>query len=177
MDDMVSIRDIAPLIEKYPGINWQLWLAAIVVLGVLTLITVFLLKRRTARSADVPETPAPVVLTPRERALRAIDELLAAKLENDSRLFFTRLNLILRRYTSDIGILPAPARTSCELLNSEELGSRLTPETQPLLNTFLSDCDVFKFANVSAQPAAAVAAAESCRRLINALDSAREAHS
>ncbi len=126
---------------------WALAGAAAAVLAALA-AAVLLLARR--RAATPPTAPPPV--PPHERALAALEALLARELPEHGRFdpYFVELSEIVRRYLEERFALRAPEQTTEEFLASimrSETGRRtLEPAHRELLRAFLVRADLVKFA-------------------------------
>jgi hypothetical protein len=164
--NILTIHDIAPPVESLPATPVWPWF----ILAAAVLLAVLLVRHLRYRQPPTPAAaPEPPTLSPMQIALNELDRLMNKKLiENDrSSIFFTELNMILRRFLKNTfpeNGLPPTASSSSEILPI------ITKLNKPQLNTifksFLQDCDVFKFADITAQPDIARKAADTCRKLI-----------
>ena len=141
-DPLAGFRDIAPPVD----VPWPLWVwwvigvGAVIVLALLTWLIVWLAHRR-------PKTPPP---TPRQIALRALEELRAHIGELDPYAFSVRVSDVLRTYVGAQFSLPVTSQTSPEFLASIADSPRFSSVDRQLLATFLERCDMLKFARISA---------------------------
>ena len=173
MDNIFSIRDIAPPVESLPENHSLLfWLLTAAATALTIIIIVYIRRKRTI----LPTQPAVTEKTPLQIALAAIDSLLSEKLvENrQSKIFFTRLNLILRDFLSRSNLINAASLTTSELLQSDTNISKINNEELTLFESFLHLSDVFKFADITAQTSVAAAAADECRKLIRSIAAATD---
>lgn len=170
MDDLLAIRDIAPPIESLPG--WPAWPWVILSLLVLA---VFIYYRKTRRNVITPE-PVPETQSPLQSAIKALDVLLAEQLIEHGRtkLFFTKLNMILRIFLSEEFKFQALIQTTSELISSDVHSLTIDDNCSKLFVSFLRQCDLFKFADITAQPVIAREAHRSCLALVNLIDSNKE---
>jgi hypothetical protein len=145
------IHDIADdiLTRLLSSANLPIWLA--IAVGFLALIgIVFWLTRR--------KRPAPV-LTARERALAALEELRREGPEADSYAFGVKISDALRTYIRDQHGLDAVTRTSVEFLEALRNNSAFTDNEKAALSEFLESVDLLKYARLPA-------AAEDIRSLL-----------
>ena len=173
MDNIFSIRDIAPPVESLPESHVLLfWLLTALATALAITIIVYIRKKR----APLPAQPVVIEKTPLQIALAAIDSLLSEKLvENgQSKIFFTRLNLILRDFLSSSNLINAASLTTSELLQSDTNITKINNKARTLFESFLHLSDVFKFADITAQISVAAAAADECRKLIRSIATATE---
>jgi hypothetical protein len=87
-------------------------------------------------------------LSPRERALRELEELLARKLIADGRVkdFYVELTMVVRRYIERTHAVRAPEQTTEEFLEAVAGDPRFAPEVLHRLREFLQAADLVKFA-------------------------------
>ena len=142
--DISEARDLVP-IEELPAPAgaarpWWPWLFA--ALPVLAIGAWFLLGRRSRPLLEP---------TPRDAALRQLDELATLPLETqaDVERLHTRLSEVLRCYLERGFDLPATRRTTPEFFAALAHESPLTAELQALLSEILERCDLAKFAGVT----------------------------
>jgi hypothetical protein len=153
--DISEARDLAPIEELPPPVvaarPWWPWLFA--ALPVLAVGAWFLLGRR---SRPLLES------TPRDAALRQLDELAALPLATpaDVDRLHTRLSDVLRCYLERRFDLPATRRTTPEFFAALTQESPLAAEQQALLSDILGRCDLAKFAGV-------IPLTEECQRLVS----------
>jgi hypothetical protein len=146
-----DIRDIKGLVPL-PGIPWWGWaLAAVVVIAAAYAVYRW---RHRKRAALTPAIKA-VFLSPSEIALKALEKLLEDRLieRGEAEEFYTRLSDIIRRYLEDVFQLRAPERTTEEFLYEAARNNLLTPSHKDLLQEFLQECDLVKFARHRPGPA------------------------
>jgi len=137
-DPLVGFRDIAPPVDVPwpPWVWWAIGVGAVIALALL----VWLVNRK-------PVTPPP---TPRQIALRALEELRAHIRELDPYAFSVRVSDVLRTYVSGQFSLHATTQTSPEFLASIANAPQFTSVDRQLLATFLERCDMLKFARIEA---------------------------
>ncbi|MDP6523065.1 MAG: hypothetical protein QGI24_03960 [Kiritimatiellia bacterium] len=117
MDDPFVIRDIAPPIETLPDTAIWPWL----IIPLLLVAGVLLYRFFRKAEPEPAETPLPqLTVTPMQTALQALDALMIEKLieSGETKLFFTKLNMILRVFLSDRLDLKAPVQTTSEILRA-----------------------------------------------------------
>ncbi len=107
-------------------------------------------------------------MTPRERALRELDDLLARNLPGRDRMkeFYLELTRVVRRYIERRHGLRAPRQTTEEFLAAASRHPAFTPETVSRLDAFLEAADLVKFAGVKATVEEAGAAAGKAREYL-----------
>ncbi|HUI08526.1 MAG TPA: hypothetical protein VL486_16110 [Verrucomicrobiae bacterium] len=133
MEDIHDIKGLVPL----PHSLWWLWLLLLVAAAA----AFFWFKKR--RSPPVA-TDAVAPLSPFEAAIRALRQL---REENPPvEEFYTRLSDIVRRYLEGQLGLRAPERTTEEFLYEVSRDHALSPEHRELLEGFLQESDLVKFA-------------------------------
>jgi hypothetical protein len=124
------------------------WLLPLILGAVLVLLgTVWLRWRRRLEAPPLP---------PGQWALRELERLERSGLPPASaaEIFFARLSDVVRRYLAERFQLPAPRRTTDELLTAH--AGHLVPTQRELLREVLQRCDLAKFARADAS-------AEQCR--------------
>ena len=208
MDNPFVIRDIAPPIETLPDAAIWPWLA----IPLLFLAGILLYRFSRKAEPEPPTIPPPPLVTPRDTALQALDALMSEKLieRGEMKLFFTKLNMILRVFLGGHLRMQALVQTTSEILRSEVYHDREEPVaavreaadppsssakgrppeggtpasasevnlghrscTAPLAS-FLQTCDLFKFADVTAQAGIARNAHGKCRELVIAIAEEKE---
>lgn len=172
MDDPFAIRDIAPPVESLSTAGIWPWLFFALLL---TSIVIYKLTRKTRPESMAPKpVPQP---TPLESALSALDSLLSEKLieKGRTKLFFTKLNMLLRIFLASQLKAQALLQTTSELLASDVFTRALDDDCRSLFAAFLAECDLFKFADITAQSNIARTAHDTCRALIIRVADATEA--
>jgi hypothetical protein len=141
-DPLAGFRDIAPPVDVPwpPWVWWAIGVGAAIVLALLVWLIVWLVNRK-------PKTPPP---TPRQIALRELEELRAHIRELDPYAFSVRVSNVLRTYVSGQFSLHATTQTSPEFLASIANAPQFTSVDRQLLATFLERCDMLKFARIEA---------------------------
>jgi hypothetical protein len=135
----VPIHDIAGPVWLFPYPAWAVVAAAVAFLGLIGLI--FWLTRR--------KRPVPV-LTPKERALKALEQLRREAPEDDSYGFGIKVSDTLRTYIRDQHGLDAMTRTSVEFLEILRDNPAFTENEKAALSDFLESVDLLKYARLSA---------------------------
>ena len=122
------------------------------------------LRRRRRKVAAAPKVAA------HELAYRRLEALLAEQLieGGEVKLFYTRLSDILRHYIEDRFGLHAPERTTEEFLAELRGSDALDERFRPLLETFLTHCDLVKFAEHRPANAEIEATFDACKQFIEA---------
>jgi hypothetical protein len=166
MDNPFAIKDIAPPIESLQTGRPTLWIWLALALIIAGFVIYRKMHKITAPPQPVP-LPPPTV-TALQEALRRIDKLIAEKLieSGATKEFFTKLNHILRTFLQDEYISAASALTTSELLHNKSFQTEISDNCRPKLDAFLKQCDLFKFADIKAQPQIAINACKVCRDLI-----------
>jgi len=146
--DRVEIKDIKPPLAMAPDRAQQLLVAGLALLLASAGICGFIFwKKRQGR-----KRPPPVQLRPEEIALLELDRLLAEDLlaRGEIKFFHIRISDILRHYLENRFGLKAPERTTEEFLVALSLAksseNALLGKHRTLLNDFLTQCDLVKFA-------------------------------
>ncbi|MEI6339210.1 MAG: DUF4381 domain-containing protein [Verrucomicrobiota bacterium] len=133
------IHDIAGPVAFFPYPVWVVILAAFGVLAVIGLFVWLTRRKRTARP-----------LTPRQRALAAIEELRRQGAEAEPYAFGVRVSDALRAYIRDQYGLDAVTRTSVEFLEALRNNPAFTANEKGALSGFLESVDLLKYARLSA---------------------------
>ena len=143
MADM-KMHDIAPPVSLPRTYNmWMLsGISAAIALTILMLGIFIYRKRRAGRRVTEQRIP------PHERAYEALGNLTDEGLieKGEIKLFYQGVSNILRRYIEDRFGLMAPEQTTEEFLTSLKESKGVIMQYGSLLETFLSGCDLVKFA-------------------------------
>lgn len=170
--------EVAPLVEEVPDsvqtelapvwiapsfwtvASWVGALLLVVALGYL----VFRLTRRLHKEAVLRR------LSPRERAMRELEELLRKHLvENDQvKDFYVELTMIVRRYIERAHGVRAPEQTTEEFLLAVQDDARFDATVVTRLRTFLEAADLVKFAAYHPDEANVDAATRTAREYVEA---------
>lgn len=149
LDETGDIRDV-----KDPLAPERNWFATLLPWGALALVAAlitWLIIRRRGRKALPDPVLARVDLRPAH--LIAIEEINhlerdwaeAAEEENgDRRIYFFRISQVVREYIHNRFALPAPERTTREIMR-EIKGERIATESTGLLRELLAECDIVKY--------------------------------
>lgn len=160
----LELHDIAgPMLSPRP-IPW-VWLGvgggAVLALGLLTGLLLWLRRRKNGPAAEPPIDPA-------ELAYDALRILVAEELvgKGEIKQFYLGLSGILRHYIENRFHLNAPEHTTEEFLRDLRDVAVLAESHKALLRQFLQHCDLVKFAEHQPQPADIQATFDTCKRFI-----------
>ena len=169
MDDPMAIRDIAPLIESLPGASAWFWILFLMAAS-------FIFYKYSWKAEQIATSAPPPPPTALQIALLALDTLLAEQLiENgQTKLYFTKLNMILRVFLMNQFDVQAPLQTTAELINSDTCMVSINDDAMKLFTSFLRECDLFKFADIKAQSEIARKAHDRCKDLVSTIASKKE---
>ncbi len=119
MDNLFTIKDIVGPIETLPQAPLWPW-----IVGVVIIFVAYKFLRKT--KPDIIPEPLPAKLSPLKVALRELEALLTEKLieEGSTKLFFTKLNMILRTF-----LKATYKRENCEITTHIRTKEIPTPET------------------------------------------------
>jgi hypothetical protein len=137
---------LAGLAENKPPVNvpwppwvwWAIGAGAVIVLGLLIWLIVYLARQK--------KTTPP--LSPRALALLKLKALRDTASGMDAYAFAVAVSDVLRGYISQHYSIQATQQTSPEFLASIATSSRFSDEDRRLLAAFLEQCDLRKFARV-----------------------------
>jgi hypothetical protein len=133
------IHDIAGPVWFFPYPAWVVVAAGLAFLALVALLFWWTRRRR-------PVAP----LTPRQRALQALEQLRREAPEADSYNFGVKVSDALRTYIRDQHGLDAMTRTSIEFLEVLRDNPAFTGNEKEALSDFLESVDLLKFARLSA---------------------------
>lgn len=133
------IHDIAGPVWFFPYPAWMVVAAALAFLALVALL--FWLTRRRRPVA---------LLTPRQRALQALEQLRREAPEADSYSFGVKVSDALRTYIRDQHGLDAVTRTSIEFLEILRDNPAFTDNEKAALSDFLESVDLLKYARLPA---------------------------
>jgi len=143
-----GIRDIKPPVEivvEEPN-RLKYWIIAIsgAVIAIITIVTALALMRKR-------ETAAPPPVPAHELAYDALRQLHALQLVEQGLIkeYYFALSTILRHYIENRFGLRAPEQTTEEFLHATRESSAFSSEQRTILEDFLKECDLVKFANFS----------------------------
>lgn len=141
-DPLAGLRENAPLVAvPWPAwVWWAIGVGAVVVVGLLVWLGVWLARRK-------PQAPPP---TPRQIALQALETLRAKAGALEPYAFSIEVSDVLRTYVSGHFGLHATQQTSPEFLADISKAPQFTDDDRSLLAAFLERCDLLKFARVAA---------------------------
>ncbi|HEY5778879.1 MAG TPA: DUF4381 family protein [Terrimicrobiaceae bacterium] len=132
------IHDIAGPVWLFPYPVWMVIVAALAFLALVGLLFWLTRRKHPAR-----------MLTPRERALKAIEDL-RREAPDDSYGFGIKVSDALRTYIRDQHGLDALTRTSVEFLEVLRGDPAFTDNEKAALSEFLESVDLLKYARQSA---------------------------
>ena len=142
-DPLAGLRENAPPVDV-PWPAWVWWLigvGSVVVVALLVWLGYWLAHRR----------PKEIPPTPRQIALRAIEELRSRAHTMEPYAFSVAVSDVLRTYVSGHFGFRATQQTSPEFLTSIASATEFTSDDRQLLGEFLERCDLLKFARVGAR--------------------------
>ena len=120
------------------------WLLGLI--GLVALLAGLLVRWWMTRSRK--PTPGPAPIPAHEKALRALAELEQRTdfASVDPEGFFVAVSAIVRRYLEECFALRAPEQTTEEFIRSASSSKLLSPDHQRLVEEFLAESDLVKFA-------------------------------
>jgi len=133
------IHDIVGPVAFFPYPLWVVILAAFGVLAIIGLLVWLTRRKRTVRP-----------LTPKQRALAAIEELRREGADAESYAFGVKVSDALRAYIRDQHGLDAVTRTSVEFLEALRNNPAFTDNEKGALSEFLESVDLLKYARLPA---------------------------
>jgi hypothetical protein len=133
------LHDITGPVAFFPYPLWVVILGAFGVLAVIGLIVWLTRRKRSARP-----------LTPKQRALAAIQSLRGEGTDADPYAFGVRVSDALRSYIRDQHGLDAVTRTSVEFLEVLRNNSAFNDNEKGALSEFLESVDLLKYARLDA---------------------------
>jgi hypothetical protein len=142
-DPLAGLRpNAAPVDVPWPAwVWWCIAVSAVVAIALLVWLGYWLAHRK-------PKTIPP---TPRQIALRALEDLRARATHMEPYEFTVVVSDVLRTFVSAHYNLRATQQTSPEFLASVSASKQFTTEDRDLLAAFLERCDLLKFARISAR--------------------------
>ena len=142
-DPLIGLRGIhGPVDVPWPTWVWVcIGFGAAVVVALLVWLGYWLAHRK----------PKAIPPTPRQIALRALEELRARAPHTEPYEFSVAVSDVLRAYVSAEYKMRATQQTSPEFLNSISAAAEFTQEDRELLAVFLDRCDLLKFARIEAR--------------------------
>jgi hypothetical protein len=144
--------------------------AAGAVLLLLTAAAVVWLARRRWIRARSDAVPGPPPEPPVERYRRALDALRGeiGRLPRDA--FYDRLSAAIRRYVEETTGVPAPERTTRELIEALRARNLAPAPAREAIASVLQRADLAKFARIEDETTAALAALDEARSLAERLE-------
>lgn len=145
-----SIRDIRGPVWIYPAFKTVAGWTAILALIIAGAWALYRLSRRIHRAIKLRR------MSPRERALEELADLMARDLISKNRVkeFFLDLTLIVRRYIERAHSIRAPEQTTEEFLLAAARNPQFRSEVLGKLRAFLQIADLVKFAEYRPEAAA-----------------------
>ena len=166
-DNPTKFRDIKNVVflDEPAAASSSPWglVAAISGLGIAGVVGLFGLSRFWKR------------LTPKQRALRALDDLFASGLllSKDSKLVYEQATQILRTFIESQFDFPATRQTTAEFLFAVRSDQRLGDQLQQQLKQFLESADMVKFAGLSCSLEVLKTAIDNARQFVLQADEQR----
>lgn len=162
-DSKPTPADIRPAVRppfKMPAWGWAAIVGVVIAAGLIAMALVALARRQRLLKL--------VRLTADQRANDALDRLAVDDYlaRGEIKAFHEQLSSILRTYIEDRFGLHAPDRTTEEFLSEARLSPWLTPADVVLLESFLTRCDMVKFAAVVPDRSSCDAAMDAVRAFI-----------
>lgn len=143
-DTNAALAGIKPPVRWKRPLPWRILWGAVAAAVAAALVAggVIWWRRRAATIVLPPPIP------PHERALQALQELLARQWIEQENVepFYVELSGIARRYIEDRFGLRAPEQTTEEFIRSTASSPLLASEHRDLATSFLEQCDLVKFA-------------------------------
>jgi hypothetical protein len=178
----VAVRSVLPedmqeakLNEINPPVSfprsYALWIWLGVGLAVITAIVVIVIivqRRKKGEEVRIQRVPA------HELAYEALRRLVSEDLvkEGEIKVFYQRLSGIVRHYIENRFGLRAPEQTTEEFLTGLEAAQEFPDRYKPLLKTFLTHCDLVKFAEYQPQAKDIQKTFDSCKAFIKGTEAA-----
>lgn len=159
-----DIRDIAFPLSGKRGQKWLIWTLWIFLpllgISLIAYLVYFLRKRREKLMEEA--------LPPWDAALEELEELIhSGILEQDIKEYYYSLSDILRRYIEKRYGLMAPERTTEEFIQLMQTQGQFNREHRQLLQKFLLECDLVKFAKITPDKTETGKGTEMVRRFVD----------
>jgi len=141
-ESVPAMQDIIGPVKLFPGARTVLsWIAGVSLLAAAA-VAAWMLIRKVRRAVRLRR------MSPRERALQELADLVARDLVGKNRIkdFYVELTMIVRRYIERAHKIRAPEQTTEEFLAAAVLYPRFKRETVRKLRDFLQSADLVKFA-------------------------------
>jgi hypothetical protein len=137
-----SLRGAVHPVRIYPSLKELSGYTAVLVLVAVLMALAIYLAGRIKRQIRI------LRMSPRERALHELEQLLARKLVESGRVkdFYVELTMIVRRYIERRHRVRAPEQTTQEFLRAVSSDPRFAPQVVERLKQFLEAADLVKFA-------------------------------
>jgi hypothetical protein len=135
-----ALKDVKPPVDLSAGLPWWAWL--LILLALAGLLAYLLYRRRKRRPATVVEAPPKPI-----DELEAFDQIAAMGLlaRGEYKQHYSLVSDAVRRYVERRYRIEAMERTTWEVV-SEMRQARMERATVEAFDTFLSACDLVKFA-------------------------------
>ncbi len=143
MED-IKLHEIRPPVALPRSKDMWIWAAAaagLMAVGIVLLVIIRYRKKKVQQEVSQKIPPHELAFTELQRL---VDEDLIQK--GEIKLFYQRISDVLRHYIENRFGLRAPEQTTEEFLMDLEASNTLPVEYRPLLKTFLTHCDLVKFA-------------------------------
>ncbi len=139
-----ALRDIRPVMT-WPA-AFPRWIIALGLTAVLALIAAIAAHRFLSKPRTILQAAPPV--PPDEEALRALRRLMGRQWIEQGHVepFYVELSHIVRRYLEKRFHLRAPEQTTEEFIRETSISRVLSPEHRQLVQDFLTQADLVKFA-------------------------------
>ncbi len=144
-----DIREVKGPVNLPPNLLFvYLFLILFIIVSIILFIRFFLDKRKRGLSMDSKTKSYYEIAYERLENLRKQNLPALGKIKE----YYIELSDIVRRYIEDRFLLRAPEMTTQEFLFSLKTSPDLKAEYQELLTTFLTSCDMVKFAKYVSNP-------------------------
>jgi hypothetical protein len=142
--------------------RWFVILVVFLLLAGIVLALIFIHRRKREKVTAIPAVP------PHEIAMKELEELLKQELiaKGLVKLFYQRISDIVRHYIENRFGIHAPERTTEEFMDELRNSEILHQQYRPLLEKFLTHCDMVKFAEYQPSGNEIQATVESARNFI-----------
>lgn len=142
--------------------NWFLIVAVFLLFIGIIVAFIFIHRKKREEASAIPSIP------PHEIALKELEALLKEDLITQGfiKLFYQRISDIVRNYIEERFGLHAPERTTEEFLEELRSSEMLQQQYRPLLEKFLTHCDMVKFAKYHPSEDEILATIDSARNFL-----------
>ena len=142
----MDILGIKGIVNFHHGLLW--YLSFLIILIILSLIIYFIYKYIKKRNRKPTQEEIIQSVSPKEYALKQLDELIALNLieKGNIKEYYDKLSDIIRFYVSRTYCVDGMEKTTTELYSM--LKNKITPEQNRELKNYLINCDFVKFAKL-----------------------------